>query len=354
MSIPEFATVAMSVTATAPGTVIIPLSDNGSGANIVRSTDGGQTFVKLPGGQAGGAYLGGSAVGNSAAAASFFGLYSSHEASGYNFSAATGVLGITSQSVEAFGAGSYGATGQTILGKGNGVAISTDGGATFDFSNATALATGARYGSFPTATTWFLSAGQWPDNEAQRDGRAITRRITARADLAGRPRVDAELSSAAAAPNSTWAAQIVKTTDGGKTWASVFEGDTFYFNQISCRTASACVAVGEADSGPEPGVQVFTTTDGGESWTRTYQSTDGQDSGFSARWASDTEVWVGGGHLSSTDFAGYVLHSTDSGKTWTRSTVPNAYMVSLTFASATEGYAMALTAESTTAFVTYA
>lgn len=362
VSIANFASIAMSVTATAPNTIIIPLADNGQGANIARSTDGGKTFEALPGGTAGGAYLGGSAVGNSASAASFFGLFSSDEPTGYNFTAAKGVLGITSQSVEAFGSGSYGATGQTLIGGGNGVAVSTDGGMHYTFVNVTELTTSARYGAFPSAQTWYLSAGMWPNNEAQADGRPLSRRLTARLDVAGNPRMDMEHKvqpvpvppEGWALANSTgWSAQIVKTSDGGKTWASVYSGDSFYFNGIDCGSETNCVAVGEADSGPEPGVRVFTTTDGGKTWTRTWFSSDAQDSGFSVRWASPTEVWVGGGHLAQTAFAGYVLHSTDSGKTWERITVPNAYMVSLTFASPAEGYGMGLNVESTTSFVTY-
>jgi hypothetical protein len=49
--------------------------------------------------------------------------------------------------------------------------------------------------------------------------------------------------------DGSWKAQIVKTTDGGKTWKSVFfQNNTFYFNQIACGSELSCVAIGEADT----------------------------------------------------------------------------------------------------------
>jgi hypothetical protein len=69
------------------------------------------------------------------------------------------------QSVEGFGKSSYGIVG-AFGGVAGGVAISNDGGKTFE-SNAVSVLDAnhpVRYGAYPTADTWFVSAGSWPSN----------------------------------------------------------------------------------------------------------------------------------------------------------------------------------------------
>lgn len=169
----------------------------------------------------------------------------------------------------------------------NGPAISTNKGRTYKAENITSLATEARYGAFPTPDTWFITAGQcaWGAGRGRRIaaprprpplccagpetttttttaadepevvdsslytpqpavGSTIVKRQAARVHLlrepsgalvwaavkrgsllAANPRVGAGVDG--------YAAQLARTTDGGKTWATVFSdfGD-YYFNGI--------------------------------------------------------------------------------------------------------------------------
>lgn len=124
------------------------------------------------------------------------------------------------------------------------------------------------------------------------------------------------------------------TTDGGKTWKSVFskEGE-FYFNGIDCSPTDPkhCCAVGEASDSPErvcqcsmrrshrpQGSRIYCTTDG-EKWERMVYYNGTSSEGYSLmeiRFVSDKEIWAVGGTLTVVAPAGWFLHSLDGGKTW--------------------------------------
>jgi len=243
----------------------------------------------------------------------------------------------------------YGAAGTEDLSGGGGVGLSADGGATWAFLNASTLRTESRYGAYPSTSTFYISAGEWPENlnrddtDANADSDDVFMK-SSRLHI-NRRKMFANLfppNKERTAPNDPgWKAQIVKSTDAGKTWVSQFydEGN-FYFNQIGCTSATHCCAVGEADSSSAPGIRFYCTWDG-STWTRTFFNPDPALSVLSFRWIDSNNGWAGGGHLDPVQFAGFFWLTTDGGHTWTNQTVPGMYGNDITFPTPTFGLATA-------------
>jgi photosystem II stability/assembly factor-like uncharacterized protein len=116
-----------------------------------------------------------------------------------------------------------------------------------------------------------------------------------------------------AGDESGYSGAVAKTTDGGKTWAQVFDANgLFYFNQIHCSSETSCMAVGENDNTG----YVVGTTDGGATWKTLLTGPAGL-SLVSVRMISDSEAWVGGGlQESRSSLMGYYYHTTDGGASW--------------------------------------
>jgi len=95
-----------------------------------------------------------------------------------------------------------------------------------------------------------------------------------------------------------WKAQIVKSTDGGVTWKSLFfdEGN-FYFNQIDCADTDHCCAVGEADQSALPGIRIYCTEDG-TTFNQVYFNGDADFSIMAIQSISLLEWWASGGDMS--------------------------------------------------------
>lgn len=225
----------------------------------------------------------------------------------------------------------------------NGVAISTDGGVSFTTYDA-GLFTDARYGAFPSAKTWYLSAGNWPEanddktptkdddpfsndnNIPAADGApqvyARTPRFELRRNAAGGYQPYARLSGrdAMVTSNDTvFQTQISMTQDGGATWTTVFKevGD-FYPNGIACQDDANCCFVAEADAGSEPGSRIYCTSDSGASWNRTFFNAGADNSLLDISVTGTAgEYWAVGGVLSELDASASFYHSTDNGATWT-------------------------------------
>jgi len=276
-------------------------------------------------------------------------------------------LGLQSQNVDDFGDGmSYGVVGETLNG-GQGCAVSTNYGQHFTFYNASVLQTIARYGAFPSATTWYISAGQWPGGSTAVDNNAnsavVTRQMTKRLHY----HYDKEAKKYShswhtggdeSEDNSfEWQAQIVKTTDGGKTWQTMFYNHShYYFNQMDCASELICVAAAESDAKSSAGVWLFTTTNGGTSWTNTMYMAGNQYSVVAVEFVSATEVWASGAELGQIGpkFA-YFWHSTDAGNTWTLvDNVKGVYPFALSFADPTHGFAVGPNFEDQSSFLAYA
>jgi hypothetical protein len=350
----NFATIADAISCASPTTCIAPVGVNGQGSFIWMSTDGGNTWnteqepFELM-------FLGASMQGDTAVVADELSLlYNNASTAGdYVFGYPKGDFLVTSQNVETFGASSYAATGEDPLNNGNGVSVSTNGGANWKWYNATILKTFARYGAFPSASTWYISAGEWPENH-NAAGDDTYRRLTSRIHITQKSKTELGIRHFNAAERSAdfeaetpragdpgWKAQIVKTTDGGKTWTSQFydEGN-FYFNQIGCTDVNHCCAVGESDGTSSPGIRIYCTTNGGSNWNRVLYLNNPDLSVLSLRWVSGTEGWAGGGDMNPFTFTGYFWHTMDGGNTWTNQSVPGQYGNDIAFPTDSIGFAV--------------
>ena len=214
-----------------------------------------------------------------------------------------------------------------------------------------------RYGAFPSANTWYVTAGTWPDTDSARKSlnkkrgrKRATHRLTVGADHFDfnsdydSPAVRDGPVHCSEDPSNCFAAAIVKTTDAGKTWTKVYEnintGDNIYPNGIHCSTEDHCVAVVEGDTS-----RILVTRDGGKSWKETRHDDDPHSSLVAVRMLDDKEGWVSGGEMSNA-FEGRFWHTLDGGDTWTKEAIPGLYTFSFDMVSRESGYAVALTRSS--------
>jgi photosystem II stability/assembly factor-like uncharacterized protein len=343
------------------------------GPQVYKSTDGGNTWNLLP--HAGSAMMFldvafGSATNGVVAGLGLVGVVPGVEYTkdGKAFNKSDVIeLADECQSVETIKGvkGGFGLTGE--FGQLNGCAISLDGGATLKFIDAK-VNTSTRYGSFPTANTWYLAAGDWPSSEEAplRSGeKRLSQRITIHRDhVSGTMKPRFELHDplrvrAPLTPDSTYHAAIAKTTDGGKTWNTVFydEGN-FYFNGISCPSQDHCFVVGESEAdSAAPGSRILHTADGGKTWEVQLYNPNPAYSLMAIEFISETEGWAAGGELDA-KFQGQFWHTTDAGKTWTADHVFGIYGNDLSFVTSgtkgVKGFATAFDIESQSAVMIYA
>ena len=295
-------------------TAFLAGGDNGVGAEVLKTTDGGGSWAPTNISQAF-MFLDVGASKTKAGSAVVNGLFGSQfSLDGKTFKSGIGGGG-QGQSVEAFGANSFGIAG-AFGGKGGGVAVSTNGGISFKHFAASSLdeAHPARYGAYPSDSTWYVTAGAWPSNAhifEERFGsksklhKQLSEMVQVREDLETRKLFTVTLTGEDLAGGkygnvTEYTGAIAKTNDGGKTWTNVFEHDgDYYFNGIHCASETHCIAVAEAHNLPDPnanGAHIFTTTDG-KTWTETQTDLGRGVSLMGARFVSDTEGWAAGGNL---------------------------------------------------------
>jgi hypothetical protein len=215
----------------------------------------------------------------------------------------------------------------------SGVASSSDSGATWQLS---AGVVWPRYGAFPSDDTWFVSCGIWGDSPAAGQLSARVRSGTGgiletSLDL---PRARGKAADAA----TGWFGTVEKTTDGGKTFKTVFstdlQNDYLYFNNIACGSELNCVVVAEGD-GADGGylTAAYATNDGGATWAQTHTSTtDASLMAAAYVSGSDSEVWIGGVVKNRGALSGQFYHSTDAGMTWAlEQSLDNCYPMDLAF-----------------------
>jgi len=267
----------------------------------------------------------------------------------------------------------------------NGVWVSNDTGNTFRFINATGMMTWARYGAYPSITTWYLSGAHVPGEEPPlsplmrmvaslnnslpsleqciADHKKYIVRVwlsscmerimdlcTGESKTIRNPQAAAahtvvqfeegELAPVKAQPK----AEVMKTTDGGMTWQSVFIKRGYYFNQIACGSEDVCVAVGESGAfhSSVPGIHILTTQNGGQTWNETLYVKGTEIFLQAVQFISETEVWVAGG----VGIAGVFYYSSDGGITWVESKFPGFLLITdLAFPanSGGDGWAVGLT-----------
>jgi len=247
----------------------------------------------------------------------------------------------------------------------NGVTVSYDGGMSwtnYDVGSETPL---ARYGHFPSPTTWYLALGDWPGSAVQRadpEVKAWTQKFNINRHTR-RVSVNEQRKQGGRNLLQTYGydAAISKTSDGGKTWTTVYnDTGNFYFNDIDCPTTTDCWAVGESESdSPQPGVRILHTADGGQNWDVQLYVNNPDYSLMEIACVNSTECWAVGG-IFSRIINGLFYHTSDGGKTWVNAqTLNDEYPTALSFyqppgSSKYYGWATAFTLEGQSSVLVYA
>jgi len=356
VTIQTFATISAGIAFTSEMEGIAPVGQNGQGSFVWVTNDGGNTWNPANA-QSELMYLAAAANGQNGLACAAMQLqYSNDNNQNFNDSNMLNGFGPTSQDAQADSTNFY-VIGETMDGL-NGVAVSADAGANFKFINISVLKTDARYGAFPSPSVWYISAGEWPDNGAADKAehativKHLSRRVSLYQHLDGTMRHELHAPRPVAKDAAgSWRAQIVKSTDAGNTWTSVFYETGFYFNQIACGSEKHCCAAGEADEGSKAGIRIWCTFDG-TTWNQTLWMASQSQSLMALEFISDMEAWAGGGDLS-TGMTGYFWHTTDGGMTWTPTQVQGVYANDFSFPSADRGYCSAFNEFDESSFLTY-
>jgi hypothetical protein len=228
----------------------------------------------------------------------------------------------------------------------NGVAVaSTPGGiwSFYDIGVDPGAGFYARYGSFPSTATWYVTSGDWPNQNDHKLSNGIVERLS--------PRISVYYNIGDGSPQVTFISArhligpypgaISKTTDGGHTWTTVYDSNGDHaMNQIDCYDDAHCIAVGE--NGKK--AVALKTENGGATWT-VMMTLTGPKSLHAVKMISNTEFWMSGGEPSagayvSKEIVGNYWHSTNSGSSWSK-TAYNGYGYDLSFKGG-KGYAAAL------------
>jgi photosystem II stability/assembly factor-like uncharacterized protein len=251
--------------------------------------------------------------------------------------------------------------GRVVMAGGKGPCFSSTAGAIYTCKAASLkVPQSVRYVSAPSKDVIYLSAGQWPSSKrgsVQRaDGSShveITQnlRIISGQDGSRRMELGPVARSNDHPANETYNAELLKSTDGGNTWTSLFSDEgNFYFNDIDCIDEDHCVAVGEGfahDGSGAAGARIYTISDGKTVTLSHFENATGTESLMAAKMLSQTEHWAGGtqqtGGLMSPAF---MFHSTDGGKTYTNenNAIRGQMVTNLDFVSPTHGYATTVNA----------
>jgi len=321
--------------------------ENGVGAVVLKTTDGGNTYRRCNHSGYAAMFLSiafdsptNGVVGGLGFGEQLHGIEYTTDGQNFNWSTSVELVSV-SQSVEAIKGldGGFGVTGEFNMS--NGVAITADKGVTWkNYNCSTDILT--RYGSFPSNTTWYISAGEWPGAtlETQKEAHQLTQRIRLRRGKSMEVTSIDSVDESIKGPDRkllqvpAYYAAISKTADGGKTWKTVYE-DTgnFYFNGIDCPDTQNCWVVGESESDSlTPGVRILHTGDGGATWQTQLYVNDSTYSLMDVAFVNATEGWACGGILTQRNFAGEFWHTSDGGKTWkNESVVQGVYGTTLSF-----------------------
>lgn len=245
-------TQALSLTSLAFVPQIVAGGQNGVGACVWKSTDGGKTLNTMPHDSAM-MLMSAAADQNDKVTSNVGGFLSSQFSNdtAASFHKAIAGSGGPCQSVEAVkGAkGQVMLTGQTIFW--NGVGISSDGGKHFSVNSVWPNNSpfGARYGAAPSSKVLYVTGGSWPSNNnaetvVSGDFHSVTERIHVHP-------TNFEMRIGAGASNLTqYTGAIAKSTDGGKTWKTLYsvQGvNEYYFNGSEFGVAHSSRSVAGGD-----------------------------------------------------------------------------------------------------------
>jgi photosystem II stability/assembly factor-like uncharacterized protein len=307
-----------------PTTAFAPAGYNGVGTKILKTTDGGASFTKLDPANDTLLLLDATAQSAQHAVASSP-LRAQFTVDGNSWRHSLEIGG--GQSVEKLGSGYAIVEGTAVL-------TSKDLGLTFathKFNNVDSKQFPGRYGAYPSETTWYVTAGSWPQAPPPPPGspeRAVEdeselvhaiseiheiRRNTSTGYLFPYMRTHFDTTNA---EDGQYTGAILKTTDGGGNWTVQYQSTgKFYFNGIHCASETKCVAVAEGHNVATPGAYIYVTEDGGENWSLQHSDSGRTNSLMGARMVSETEVFAVGGNMQF-PLTAHLYHSTNGGYTW--------------------------------------
>ena len=214
--------------------------DNGVGADIMRTSDGGKTFESVPIGPSM-MLMDVSMSSPVSAVAAGLGLLSSgiqyFNATGFTNSSVPNIALAQVQDSEIIGSNEgFAVTGAFTFTNSNvsinGVALSSDDGASFSFSNINNdQNNAARYSSFPTTSVGFVSSGSWPSSKsAKKYGTYVSRNIHMHHNAVKKEafiHLETERDEEEQVDESGWIGSIYRSTDGFETWQQVYTNSTF-------------------------------------------------------------------------------------------------------------------------------
>lgn len=335
--------------------------DNGSGAMLLKTTDAGKTWKNTVFDQAM-MFLSVASNGDKAISMGMFTNEYSADG-GENFQNSKSKC-LVAQSLEhSLKDDFFGGVGTFVKGQ---VATSVDGAKwnEFDLTNVLEAESLPRYGAFVDKDTWYVTAGTWPMSNTTDEAFSLTSRLgvssgnSAEGTLMMRTansnfgRIQATLSSKrnlrveADDESGSYMNQVLKTTDGGKTWTSVYKtNDENYPNGIHCYDANTCAFVAEAEAdSSKPGVSIYYTNDGGNTWKEVMYLNSPTASLMQVRMISATEFHAVGGNLDNRDFGTLHFHTTDGGANFEQvNPLRGTYLNALQFVNEGLAYGSAFT-----------
>jgi len=356
-------TIAIGASAPDAETVYVSGADNGVGAIILKSSDAGNTWLPLPHDPqmmyldvdvAKGTTFG------VAPAIGIFGVVSgsSYTETGEEFISTPDTNFVfASQSAVATDSQHYymaAAWQRAILDDYfDGVVQTNDGGKTMNYWS-WGMGTQARYGTYPSNSTWFISGGTWPSDydtaEEKRQGiHALSPRIKVHFNQQGK-QVKTEINTDPSVMGNAdgYLGVLARTRNGGATFELVYN-DTgrFYFNGIDCADERRCWAVAE---GPD-GSWILHSDDSGDTWKEQWhQANSGL---FDIKMINALEGWACGAGLSVT-FNAIFLHTTNGGITWTNEgNIRNAWPNSISIVNSERAYATAFLLNGLSSILSY-
>jgi hypothetical protein len=199
--------------------------------------------------------------------------------------------------------------------------------------------------SYCSQDTWYVTSGMWT---TLRQPFQYSSGVSVSTDTGRVHLLYASPLSQSKNSGSTWGS-ISKTSDGGRSWATVFASKSssqFYFNAIDCSSPSHCVAVTEGNDVTD--LHALVTFDGGLTWTDSFLATpnilpSNAVSLMCASWIGVgediSEGWLGGASVDVFGrISGLFFQTLDGGVTYTlKQTLENCFPLDMDFSSAEFG-----------------
>jgi len=341
----EFSAVSIGVAMTDHTTGWSSFTNGAQAVQITKTTDGGNTWTPVKNQSTALMVMGVAATSSPLAVATTGMLGSQHTTDGDHFKRSLFAPPL-SQSIKSY------PDGRVALATGSGVCLSKNGGASYECHKAPVDPDSpGRYVAAPSADVIYLSAGMWPKapsppSPASAVDLTSAVRVSNRTFALGGSRLAIETGRPVQVADSpaegSYSAQLLKSTDGGKTWTTLLK-DTgaFYFNDVDCIDETHCVVVGEGfghDGSTSPGSRVYVTSDGTNFTLAHHEQVDGS-SLMTAKMLS-VDAHVAAGRLDQ----GVALHTSDAGQTYTKlgSKVKGQMITSMSFITPTHALATAV------------